>query len=373
MKKSFSIASFILVRLLIHVGIGFAACADFSSMSSKELNNALISAVKKNKPETVQELVQAGADVNKEMTITGSHGRGEGCMDYMIIYTLLEYAAIHGYVDIVKELINAGAVIYADHPQYSDYAAAALIGASRKGHVDVVRALIKAGADVNHADRGDTALCEASRGGHVDVVKELIRAGADVDHVGILGTALIGASRTGYVDVIKELIKAGADVNFTNEYGGDTALIQASIRGYADVVRELIKAGAHVNLTNKNGDTALMCAIKNHHFDVVQSILQSPEFHTGIWQRIKDLFSDSGTKSINYADKDGNTALILAIQRVRCSYSNNQEYNICVNSQNIINALLQTPGINLHHVNKNGDTAITLLEKLNETMNRFAR
>ena len=77
------------------------------------------------------------------------------------------------------------------------------------------------------------------------------------------------------------------------------------------------------------------------------------------------------TKPINYADQDGNTALILAIQRVRSTYINNQEYNICVNSQNIIKTLLETPGIDPHHVNKNDETAITLLEKLNDQMNRY--
>jgi len=304
MKKIISIASFMLVGLLLHVGIDLAVCADFSNMSTTELNNALISAVEKNKPETVQELVRAGANVNKEIKITGTHGSGEGGMDYMTIYTLLEYAAIYGYVAIVKELIKAGAVIYADHPYYSSYGEAALIGASTKGHVDVVKELIKAGADVNHADRGDAALIKASRKGHVDVV------------------------------------------------------------------RELIKAGAYVNLTNKDGDTALMCAIKNHHFDVVQSILQSSEFHTGIWQRIKDLFSDSGIKSINYADKNGNTALMLAVQYAHFSYikGNDAQYKRCVDSQRILNALLQTKGVDLLHVNNKGETVKTLLNEFEKNI-----
>ena len=140
--------------------------------------------------------------------------------------------------------------------------------------------------------------------------------------------------------------------------GWSQQLIEAADRGHVDVVRELIKAGAHVNLTNKNGDTALMCAIKNHDFDVVQSLLQSPEFHTGIWQRIKDSFSDSGTKSINYADKNGNTALILAVKSICYSYYDNRGYKDCVNSQKIVEELLKTPGIDPHHVNNKGETAI---------------
>jgi len=434
----------LLALIMLSLAQASSAVEDYSKMSAEKLDSALIQAVEKGSADEVQKLVRAGANVNEEIYVTWTEGTGEGCWAGVTIYTLLQYAAIHGYIDIVHELIKAGAVIYADHPECSNFASAALIGASRGGHVDVVRALIKAGANVNHADRGDTALIGASEGGHADMVKELIKtganvnyagrggstaligasrgghvdvvrvltkAGANVNHAGILGTALTEAAGKGHVDVVKELIKAGADINYADmeymEYTalieasirghadvvrelikagahvnqaahrkyehhmGNTALIEAADRGYVDVVRELIKAGAHVNLTNKNGDTALMCAIKNHDFDVVQSILQSPEFHTGIWQRIKDSFSDSGTKSINYADKDGNTALILALNCFQYSYVEGcqKQYNNCLNSQNILEKLLQTPGINVHHVNKKGVTAIKLLEELQEKMN----
>ena len=389
--------------LLLQFCTGYAVSPADSNKSSKELNNALISAVKNNRPEKVQELVQARADVNQEITTTWTHGSGEGCMAGMTIYTLLEYAAIHGYIDIVKELIKAGAVIYSDHPQNSSRGPAALIGASREGHIEVVRELIKAGANVNHADRGDTALIRAAYHGHVDVVRELIKAGADVNDANILGKALSDAADKGHIDVVKELINAGADVNYeywedtvlikastrghadvvkelikagahVNQaastqyahYKGNTALIEAADRGHVDVIRELIQAGAHVNLTNKNGDTALMCAIKNNDFDVVQSLLQSPEFNAGIWQRIKDSFSDSGTKSINYADKNGDTALILAAKHARFSYEkgNDSQYKRCINSQKIIEELLKTHGIDRHHVNKKGETFRTLLDEL---------
>ena len=56
----------------------------------------------------------------------------------------------------------------------------ALHWASDKGRLDVVRELLKAGANVNAVDEDDwTALHLASNNGHLDVVRELLRAGAD--------------------------------------------------------------------------------------------------------------------------------------------------------------------------------------------------
>lgn len=362
------------IALLVLVMLGFAQVSavevDCSKMSTNELNKALVRAVEKGCFDQVQKLVRAGADVNGEITIFKSQGRGEGCMDYIIVYTLLEYAANNGYIDIVKELIEAGAVIYADHGQFESCGSAALIAAAGEGHVDVVKELIQAGADVNHPDRGYTALIAASMGGHVNIVRELIKMDADVNYAGEGYSALSAASRAGHVDVVRELIQAGADVNYAGH--GETALIEASMRGHIDVIRELIQAGAFVNIPDTWGNTALMYAIKNHNFDVVHSLLQSPEFHPGIWQFIKDLFSDSETKPINYADKDGNTALMLAIENIQYRYTegDKREYSACVNSQRILEELFNFPGVDYHYANKNGETAIILLEELQKRQKR---
>ncbi|QQR48751.1 hypothetical protein IPF37_04290 [bacterium] len=97
---------------------------------------------------------------------------------------------------------------------------------------------------------------------------------------------------------------------------------------------------------------------------MVQELLQCPEVTTGS-------FCGFGTKSINYADKDGNTALIRAIQKVQTSYvaGDKRGHKACVDSQKIIDILLNTPGIDPHHANKKGETAIALLEKLNKKYN----
>lgn len=309
--------------------LGFAQITstveDYSKMSVNELNETLIIAVKRCSSEEVQKLVRAGAHVDQTISCIETMG---DC-DWDITYTLLEYAAKHGYVDIVKELLQA-------NPKNDDI---------------------------------NKALILAAREGRAKVVRELVQAKPRVD---TLNRALLAAAHECHASVIEELIRAGADVNYTDEHG-NTALIEvikypSYTEGYSkhidnkyrvQTIQDLIKAGAHVNHANKIGSTALIQAVEEHNFDVVQILLQVPEMTTGS-------YFDFGTKPINYANKDGNTALIRAVQCIQYSYivGDNIQYNNCLNSQNIVKTLLQTPGINLHHVNKNGDTAIKLLEKI---------
>ncbi len=247
----------------------------------------------------------------------------------------------------------------------------AFVLAVREHRSEKVQELIEAGAHVNTPipytwTSGDcdwnmesTALIYAVRHNCPDLVRVLSEVEKE------LNEALDKAIEEGYSDVVEELIKGGADINYVNE-NKNTPLIQAIqyARATAEfsqqaqervksrwqerrrIIQSLIRAGSDVNHVNKYGRTPLMEAIVRHDLNTVQNLLRNSE------------------KSINYPDKDGNTALMLAIQNARFSYINNQEYKICINSQNIIKELLETPEIDPHHVNKKGETAITLLEKL---------
>jgi ankyrin repeat protein len=262
---------------------------------------------------------------------------------------------------------------------------AAFITAVKKRCSDEVQKLVQAGADVNIPisywwTEGDcdweiesTALIYAIRHNCPKMVKALLLKVEKKK----LNEALDIAIKEGYPDVVEELIKGGANINYVNE-NKDTPLIRAVQYAHATsefnpqaqerfkygwarrrkIIQTLLKEGANVSHANKDGRTALMEAVIEHDLNTVQSLLQVPEM-------TRCSYFGFGTEPINYADKDGNTALILAIKNVRDSYINSQEYQICLNSQNIVKALLETPGINVHHVNKNGDTAIELLKKIN--------
>ncbi len=326
------------VGLLVLVMLGFAqvssTAADYSKMSANELNEALIIAVKKGSSDEVQKLVRSGANINQKITYTKSNYDD---YDSVITCTLLEYAAKHGYVDVVKELkVKAK----------NDDINTALILAAEEGHENVVRELVQAKPKVDAINR---ALISAAK-----------------NFPGITAHLATGRlERTAlkdYLNVIKELIKAGAHVNYTDAWG-NTALIEviecslyteAQKKDRAEIIQALLEAKANVNHANKKGDTALIRAIQKHDFDAVQILLKTP----GI--------------NINYADNNGDTALMVAFKCVRYTYvdGDNKQRNNCRNSQNILEMLMQTPGIDRHHVNKNGDTAIKLAKKAYEEAQR---
>lgn len=113
-------------------------------------------------------LVGGGANVNN--VLTSSLLGGE--MPVLII------AAEHGYVDIIKTLIDAGA-----NPNVVDKdGCTALILAAYLGHENIVKTLVDAGADPNVvSNNGNTALGLALSKNHKDIIKSLVIAGANTD------------------------------------------------------------------------------------------------------------------------------------------------------------------------------------------------
>lgn len=86
----------------------------------------------------------------------------------------------------------------------------ALIKAIENGQLDVVKELIKAGANINYANIFGSPLTKAAERGHLEIVQELIKAGADVNIEKDSETALLIAKEKNYQDIVQELIKAGA-------------------------------------------------------------------------------------------------------------------------------------------------------------------
>ena len=83
--------------------------------------------------------------------------------------------------------------------------------AAHNGHVDVVKELLKAGANPNITNWiGEDPKHGASNGNRIEIVKELLKAGANPNTVKPNGTTvLFQSSYNGYLGIVQELLQAG--------------------------------------------------------------------------------------------------------------------------------------------------------------------
>ncbi|KAJ3109172.1 hypothetical protein HDU97_008571 [Phlyctochytrium planicorne] len=228
--------------------------------------------------------------------------------------TPLLVAARHGYLEIVKTLVEHGAKVDDAH----DYGFTPLFAACLYGHVAVVKYLLEQGADVNLTKKfGTTPLAAACRNESMEVIEALLAKGPNVDQVGQKGSGKDGTCRArsplwiscalGNLKVAQKLIKEyGAKVDAPDFVGltpfaiacanlhlevaefllkhkevtvnsttnaGKTPLWTASCNGRISVVKFLLKHGADYELPDTEGITPLGIATENGHKDVTLELV----------------------------------------------------------------------------------------------------
>lgn len=194
-----------------------------------------------------------------------------------------------------------------------------------------VEKLISLGADINFPiDNVYTPLSAAVIGKKTEIVKILISAGASVNkytlthtHDSILIRAINSICGG---EIIEAIIKADKKIDYQNK-NGDTAMI-AAVRNYNRYAIKLLhKAGANVNLANKFGRTPLIECVKYRYDSIFNTLLEVGA-------------------DIHSSDEEGNTILMLSLIK-KCDFREK----------------LLDLGIDINHVNKSGDTALTLAIK----------
>lgn len=192
----------------------------------------------------VRILLEAGSDVNAQNNVGAPP-----------IY----FAALAGHYEAVQVLVQAEADL---EMKTADDGLTPLLAAAYHGRAQVVKVLLDSGAMIDGRNaEGSTALYLASSRGHTGVAEILIGSGASVSATNNLGLApLAGAAVSGDASLVQLLLSNGADKD-VRDNSGFTPLMRASFYGNMEVFDALLAAGANVNVTNNAGKLAadVMC------------------------------------------------------------------------------------------------------------------
>ncbi len=203
--------------------------------------------------------------------------------------TALHWAVQRDDAAMVELLLRAGA----DARAANRYGVQPLPIAAVNGNAAILALLIEAGADPNAGLSPDEApLMTAARTGKVDALKVLIAHGTNVEARDSRGqTALMWAAARDNGAAVRLLIEAGADtkVRTSNPPRGGrgsemsvfnsppptgfTALLFAVRAGSIEATKALLDAGADVNDTLSDGQSALVVATANAHWELADLLL----------------------------------------------------------------------------------------------------
>lgn len=235
--------------------------------------SSLVEAVRAGDAQSVRSMLRQKADVNRPSA--------DGT-------TPLHYAVQREDLAMVELLITSGADVKA----VNRYGVPPLGVAAVSGHAGIMSRLLDAGADPNAGlSLDETPIMTAARTGRVDAIKTLLAHGAQVNARDTRGqTPLMWAAARNNADAVRLLIEGGADLKVrTNnkptgraaqmtvflspQPTGFTALLFAVRAGSLDTVKALLDAGADVNDTLSDGESALVVATGNAHWEVANLLL----------------------------------------------------------------------------------------------------
>ena len=188
----------------------------------------------------------------------------------------LHTAAKTGDLERVKLLVEQGA----DIEKKGYFYRTPLFIASWNGHLPVVRYLVEQGAEKEVVDmNGFTPLITASYHGHVAVVSFLLEQGVDkdkadrYDRTTLFWTVVHKGNANVQLEVAMLLVAYGADMDKANEWG-QSPLLYATMNGHFELARYLLEQGANRNIANNNnGSTPLHYAALYSNLEIVTLLM----------------------------------------------------------------------------------------------------
>lgn len=243
--------------------------------------------------------------------------------------TPLHYAAINNHEAIAKYLLENDA----DSAAQDSSGASPLHEAVRYGNIAIAQDLLNSGADVNAKDNlGKTPIMLIIPGDKLkDVYTLLIGHRVDLNQKDMYGdTVLHNAAMLNVdIDTISLLTNNGADINTRNKEGV-TPLAIAVQKKSLNAVRLFASSGANIHTQDTRGVSPLMLAL-NGSQEMLEAIVnsknalsQDSEGNTPLHIALlsdaplsKIQYLISLTDDVNLRNRDGNSALFLAVVRNR--------------------------------------------------------
>lgn len=212
---------------------------------------------------------------------------------------LLAYATYKGDLNIIKKLIENGAILEPEKTQNSFIKSPVLAIAIKKNKIEILKYFIENGASINlelanpfipqnqnlqGVNVGKySMLIEAVINNNLEAAKIILENNTDVNYINLLRTfdrknALMFAIENGNIDMVKVLLNFGALVNIVplNSFNQNTfsPLMYAAENGNTQIIKILLGAGANINYEDHFKNTALKIASFNSNKNAFKLIYE---------------------------------------------------------------------------------------------------
>lgn len=186
--------------------------------------------------------------------------------------TMLMFAALHGFDDIIEKLIKYGADVSAKDRRGST----ALHSAAAVGQLGAVQVLLNHGLSVSVADNdGSQPIHGAAVRGRDAVVSLLLDRRADPNARALMGyRPLWEAMKFDHISTVRLLLDRGADLNAGSDSNA-TPLMGVAYNStpkpvHVEIARLLLERGATVSLKDQYGNSALGNAKKRNNKEMIK-------------------------------------------------------------------------------------------------------
>ena len=224
--------------------------------------------------------------------------------------TPLMYACRKGHLEVVDELLKLGASV----GLVSALGRTALLEAIAHNHEEIVSVLLEQNKldlnAINLKDHNRSALMAATNLGLFSILARLLEYNVDVnqqDSDGLTALSLACLQRS-YLTVKLLLEKEGVDINSVDYTAGRSALIFAAVINDSSIVELLLQHGADPSLQDRQGGTAVLRAVDNGSYEVIESMLRS---NMEIDLKTKD---DDGRSLMHSASVNGHPRIIRLLE-----------------------------------------------------------